>query len=234
MEIIAVGPKQLQRIRGALRDTGRVFVTITQTNITARVRQLRGRNIVLVAVLNVAPLHEWYQRHRVVAVRHAPERGRRESTVEELSERGVAESRFAERCDGGGPTAAGKVEAGERGDSPAERVTDERQCILGVLFDEVGNNVGDSEVSLAPALEEARVHEAAGALVSGSVMAFRRVRDVLLLSEGEVGERVSDGVGPTECDDDAGNGRRVGEGYVTAGVGEGEAGIPGLFGGGLV
>lgn len=182
-------------------------------------------------MLNVAPLYEWHQRHGVVAVRHAPERGRRESTVEELSECGVTESRFTKRRDGRGPPAAGKVEAGKRGDSPTERVSNERQCILGVLLDEVGNNVGDYEVSLAPALEEARVHEAAGTLVSGGVMAFGWVRDVLLFSEGEVGERVSDGVGPTECDDDAGSGRWVRKGYIAAGVGEGEAGVPGLFGG---
>lgn len=59
-------------------------------------------------------------------------------------------------------------------------------------------------------------------------MAFGRVGDVFLLGEGEVRERVGDGVSSAESDDDARGGGWVGEGYVAAGVGEGEACVPGL------
>lgn len=49
-------------------------------------------------------------------------------------------------------------------------------------------------------------------------MAFGRVGDVFLLGEGEVGERVDDGVSSAESDDNTRGGWRVGEGYVAAGV----------------
>lgn len=177
-------------------------------------------------------MREWHQWHRVVAAGHAPERSWRESMVKELSERGVADSGLTEGRDGRGPTAARKVEARKRRDGSAKRVPDESQCVVGVLFDKVSNDIRDYEVGLAPALKEARVHEAAGALVSGSVVAFGRIRDVLLFDEGEVRERVGDRVGSAESKDDARDSRWVGEGDVAARVGEGEAGIPGLLVGG--
>lgn len=75
------------------------------------------------------------------------------------------------------------------------------------------------------------MHEAAGALVGGGVVAFGWVWDVLLFNEGEVRERVGDRVGSAESKDDAGDSRWVGECDVAARVGESEAGIPGLLGG---
>lgn len=57
-------------------------------------------------MLNITPLRERHQWHWVVAVRHASERIRCESVVKELREFSVADSRFAERCDGGRPSTA--------------------------------------------------------------------------------------------------------------------------------
>lgn len=136
--------------------------------------------------------------------------------IKELSERGVADSRLTEGRDSGGPAATGIVEAGKRRDGSAKRVPDESQCVVGVLLDKVSNNIRDYEVGLAPALKETRVHKAAGALVGGGVVAFGRVWNVLLFDEGEVRERVGDRVGSAESKDDAGDSRRVGEGYVAA------------------
>lgn len=110
---------------------------------------------------------------------------------------------------------------------------DEGQRVLGVQLDELGDDVGDDEVALRPGFEEARVDEAAFAFVDGDIVAFGGVGDVFLLVEGEVGERVDDGVGSTEGDDDARGCRGVGERDVAAGVREGEACVPGLWGGGL-
>lgn len=211
---LSLFPRPSLRLTLRPRNTPHIRIPLTKNHILDTRPRPRPRNKHLAAMHGKPPLGGRQQRHRIIHMRHAAKPPppcasaaiQPKNPIQKPTEISVPNPRLPKRRHPRPPPPQRHLRARQRGHRPAERVAHDLDFVVRVARARGRHVVEDCAAGGVPRGEEARVHGAVVACFAAAgvgCVVFRVVWCVWLRVGGEIEDRVGEGVGAAEGDDDA-------------------------------